>query len=426
MSKRIVIFHYHLNPGGVTRIIESQVESILANNPKQEILVHCGKISDKEKLNKKGVLIIENDLFNYLDENQANIHQIYDDTKNALLKNIKETDILHVHNLNLGKNPVITLLFSELANEGFPLVNHAHDFAEDREKNWNFLKQVIEVDFKQNLNKVLYPQLENYQFACLNSFDYNRLLSYGVEEQRVHLVPNPVIFTESTTTFDAKEICNDLQISPSKKTITYPVRVIRRKNIGEFILLCLLLKEEANWVVTQPPKNPVEIVPYDKWKDFCLKENIPVCFEAGTKVDFEGLIKMSDFCITTSIQEGFGMVYMEPWLLGTPVIGRNIEMVTKDLISSGVNFPLLYNSILIDESKDFGQMSMEDQMQFIIRIKKDIIAKNELFKLNPFLPKMLNDISNTLISENKDIILKEYSLTKFSQRLNGIYKRITA
>lgn len=425
MGKRIVIFHYHLNPGGVTRIVESQVESLLDDDREREIIILCGKVANKGNLQTNGVKIIENELFNYIDENITDYHKVYQKTKEALLNEIKETDILHVHNLNLGKNPIITLIFSELAREGYSLVNHAHDFAEDREKNWKLLKSVIETEFGGNLNQVLYPSLNNYLFACLNSFDYNRLLSYGVERNKVTMVPNPVIFSERSTSFNAEEICETLQISPAKKTITYPVRVIRRKNIGEFILLCYLFQDIANWVVTQPPKNPVEITPYEKWKNFCLKENIPVCFEAGTKVDFEALIKMSDYCITTSIQEGFGMVYMEPWLLGTPVIGRDIEMVTKDLINSGVSFPLLYNSIQIDEGKDFGQLDMDEQILFILKIKKDANTRKKLFQLNPFLNEMLNDISNTLISENKNLILKEYSLEKFSQRLNGIYKRFT-
>ena len=60
-----------------------------------------------------------------------------------------------------------------------------------------------------------------------------------------------------------------------------------------------------------------------------------------------------------------------------------------------------------------------------IEIENDNFAKKTLFELNPFLLKMLNTIDNDLISENKSIILKEYSLDKFSERLNGIYKRFT-
>ena len=131
------------------------------------------------------------------------------------------------------------------------------------------------------------------------------------------------------------EICDQLNLEQNKLLITYPVRVIQRKNIGEFILLAALFNENANFVVTQPPQNPVEIERYKKWVDFCKKEKINVTFEAGTKVDFEKLLIASDFCITTSYNEGFGMVYLEPWLLNTPVVGRDIDFISKDFRADG-------------------------------------------------------------------------------------------
>ena len=62
------------------------------------------------------------------------------------------------------------------------------------------------------------------------------------------------------------------------------------------------------------------------------------------------------------------MVYMEPWLLGTPVGGRNLGFITSDLKNSGMVFPLLYDQIKVEannEIKDFGSLDMEDQMDFI-------------------------------------------------------------
>ena len=108
-----------------------------------------------------------------------------------LLTNVS---VLHVHNLNLGKNPVLTYAIYKLAQKGIPVFNHAHDFAEDRPVNYQFLKDIIEENFDENLKHVLYPDFPNYHFGVFNSFDYKRLVEYGVDKQNILLLPNPVTF----------------------------------------------------------------------------------------------------------------------------------------------------------------------------------------------------------------------------------------
>jgi glycosyltransferase involved in cell wall biosynthesis len=182
------------------------------------------------------------------------------------------------------------------------------------------------------------------------------------------------------------------------------------------------------WVVTQPPKNPVEIEPYERWKKFCKEENIPLIFEAGLKVDFEDLLRASDFCFTTSIKEGFGMVYMEPWLINTPVIGRNLKNITNDLEQSGMRFPLLYDTLNImnkGELTDFGRLEMQDQMHFIRKLDRDNSLEKDLFGYNAFLRNLLNSVDHKLVSQNKKTILLEYSLENYGQRLKALYKELT-
>ena len=58
-------------------------------------------------------------------------------------KSLSENAILHCHNPNLGKNPSLTLAVYKLAMEGYPIVNHCHDFPEDRPENLSLLKEII-------------------------------------------------------------------------------------------------------------------------------------------------------------------------------------------------------------------------------------------------------------------------------------------
>ena len=423
---RVLIFHYHLNPGGVTRIIESQVEALLQLDEPPEILLltgHCDNITFYES---KNVSVIINEALNYLTERKdydATLKEI----DNVFSDHLRKGDILHFHNLNLGKNPLVTLLVSEYVQRGFKIINHAHDFSEDRPINQQYLKEIIEEKHQKSLQHVMYPQQNNYHYAVLNSFDRNRLVNMGVPSKRISFLPNPVVFNmnnlEGSIDEWKKEIVGILNADVDKPIITYPVRVIRRKNIGEFILLASLF-DEANWIVTQPPKNPVEIEPYKYWVEFAKEHNIAIYWEAGTKVNFEKLLRSSDFCISTSFQEGFGMVFMEPWLLETPVIGRNIPMVTEDMINSGMEFTCLYDKLLIYDDNQLHELSQEEQMQHILRIKNDDTAKSTFINKNPFIKNLLNMPAKDLITRNKEVILKNYSLNNYGKRLDEVYRKI--
>jgi len=425
---QIVIAHSHLNPGGVTRIIESQIESL--SNDTVKVLV--GSCSNPETITSKGAeLHIIEDL-NYLEQREYNdkeamimLHQVHRKIKNQLPSNA----ILHFHNLNLGKNPIVTYAVYLLAKEGAKVFNHAHDFAEDRPANYAFLKSILSDIFLQRIEEVLYPQLPNYHYGVLNSFDFERLEKFGVQKERIEWLPNPVTFQTRQNISDKNgaktQICKSLALDEKKLLVTYPVRVIQRKNIGELILLSALFGDMVNFVVTQPPKNPHEILLYEKWMKFCNAENIDVTFEAGNKVDFETLIIASDFCITTSYREGFGMVYLEPWLLNTPVVGRNIDYITRDFNADGFQFPMLYNQIIIPATNaDFKDLEMEIQMNIISEIKNNTSKKTGILEQNKALQMLFEKTGSEITEKNKKIIKEKYSLKGYGSKLQNRYKKM--
>lgn len=425
---QILIAHSHLNPGGVTRIIESQIESL----PEDDIKVLVGSCPNPESIRSKGAELHIIEDFNYLEKRKYSdkeamelLHKVHDEIKAFCTPDT----ILHFHNLNLGKNPIVTYAVYLLAKEGLQVFNHAHDFAEDRPSNHQFIKEILSDIFLQDVNEILYPQLPNYIFGVLNSFDYERLVSYGVARDRIEWLPNPVTFPVSENALGKEEskteICETLNIDKEKLLVTYPVRVIQRKNIGEFILLAKLFAHKANFVVTQPPQNPVEIEMYKQWVEFCKKEKIQLTFEAGTKVDFEKLLTGSDFCITTSYKEGFGMVYLEPWLLNTPVVGRDIDFITKDFKDDGFEFPTLYFKIHIPGVKtDFKDLNMKMQMEIISGVNNGRIEKQKIFEQNPILNTLFRKVADHVTESNKTIIKNNYSLKGYGIKLQKRYKKM--
>jgi hypothetical protein len=49
--------------------------------------------------------------------------------------------------------------------------------------------------------------------------------------------------------------------------------------------------------------------------------------------------------ITTSVGEGFGLAFLEPWLAGRPLRGRDLPPITADFRAAGVALPGLYERL---------------------------------------------------------------------------------
>lgn len=423
---KIAILHYHLHPGGVTRIIESQVMGLSKPGRIGEMLILCGN-GDSESGFAEVPLIADPCLL--YDESEEHLSRLREkaDTIMAFIIRNAEGFILHCHNPNLGKNPALTLALYQLAQRGYKILNHCHDFPEDRPENMQRLNNM----FSQaglSPREVLYPDLPGYHFAVLNTCDYKRIIENGVPPARVHLLQNPVSVSSRKKGSRKADIVNRLGLDPGKRIITYPVRAIRRKNIGEFILLAVLFETSCQFNITQAPKNPVELPAYIRWKKFCAQNNIPVKFETGMAVNHEDLIRISDFCITTSIREGFGMVYLEPWLAGTPVSGRNLSCITDDLRKYNLDFPRLYDRIEVKTgtgSCDFRDLTQDEQENLILRLLRSSREKEIFLSANLFLNSLLNDVKPELIRKNRQIIRKYFSVTNYGKRLLTLYKGVS-
>jgi hypothetical protein len=413
----------------VTRIIHSQIDSLKKAVPGMEITVLSG--TEDENIRSKGANLEVLKEINYLskeDVSPQKIAIILNSIENALKKLSDDDTIIHAHNLNLGKNPALTFVISKMAEKGSMIFNHCHDFAEDgRPENLDFMNMIIEGFLDESLNDILYPKYPNYRYGILNKRDMDTLKSSGVSEERMEFLPNPVHFPEKTLDMDKNAIIKKLtgayRINPELPFYTYPVRVIRRKNIGEFILFAMLFKDKANWLSTLPPQNPVEKVNYEKWKKFCASKRINVCFETGLKLSFDETMFLTDRCISTSVKEGFGMAFLEPWTFGIPVSGRNINYVTDDFKENGLRLEHLYDCIFA-EGKDFSELTVNQQMDFIAKLKRNEKMANEFIEENRLLEKLFSKMPCEKIIENSKKIKKFYSLESYGKRLNGIYGKM--
>ena len=135
------------------------------------------------------------------------------------------------------------------------------------------------------------------------------------------------------------------QLDANTQWILYPVRGIRRKNIGEFCLLSMLMPEHAVLGVTLPPTTAIEAESYLRWKAFAQTYAPRAVFDAGTwpAVPFLENLAASRRVVSTSVAEGFGMAFLEPWLAGRGVVARRLPGVVDDFEENGLQLDRFYD-----------------------------------------------------------------------------------
>ena len=197
----------------------------------------------------------------------------------------------------------------------------------------------------------LYRQASQIHYAALNRSDVDLLAEAGVGQQRLHLLPNPVAADVETVTAAAKKearqvLLESVGLPEEHRYLLYPVRGIRRKNLGELLLWSAVVRD-TTFAVTLAPLNPAERSSYDCWVTLTKELALPVRFDVGRTIPFETNYAAADAIMTTSVAEGFGLVYLESTLSDRPLLGRELPGVTGDFRRSGMQFPGLSTQLLV-------------------------------------------------------------------------------
>jgi glycosyltransferase involved in cell wall biosynthesis len=309
---KVVLVHYHLKPGGVTTVVLHQARALLEAG--DEVLVLSGEepgaSSAWENIPVKVVPELHYDQWRPVQG-----RDIAEAVREAVKPVWNRADVFVVHNPLIRKNSALLAALKELGR-GECLLLQNHDLAED-----------FRPDVYANEE---YP--ENCHYAVINSRDYAFLLASGLKREGLHLIPNEV----SSVAADP---------GPEPHRYLYPVRGIRRKNLGEILLLSLFIPEGRTVAITQPPTTERDMAVYRRWKELALELGLPVEFEAGTGKNFSRVLGSAAAVVTTSIKEGFGFSFLEPWTAGLAVAGRRIDYVCGDFEEAGLRFDAFYNSI---------------------------------------------------------------------------------
>jgi hypothetical protein len=172
--------------------------------------------------------------------------------------------------------------------------------------------------------------------------------------------------------------------------------------------------------------------------------------------------------ITTSIREGFGFSFLEPWTAGRAVVGRRLEAVAPDFERRGVDLSSLYHGIsvpldLIDSLRlreiwtktildlygqygmkeapydpgeawfritaggkvDFAYLDKFTARGLIDSCRKDETVRGLLVKENTFLGTLIEPMNDgSLIERNRRAVLENYSRDQYRVTLLDIYRKV--
>ena len=483
MDVNIAIIHYHLNRGGVTQVIANHLRSLNSvargHNAMRVALLHGGKTEGwpenlKDELGNLRVESLALPELDY-DDGHPRVEQLSTRILEALasLGFAADSTVLHVHNHALGKNVSLPGAISILCLKGYRFLLQIHDFAEDsRPANYRRLTECQ--DDTTPIGEVLYPQASSIHFSVLNRRDQQILLAAGVDKQRLHFLPNPVApFGEFPRRDEARrKLEARFGIPTRQRLLLYPIRGIRRKNLGEALLWSALGGGDLSIGITLAPLNPIEKPFYDAWCQLARRVDLPVRFELGAEggLTFLENLAASDQILTTSIAEGFGMVYLESWLAQRSLIGRDLPEITADFKDAGLDLTSLYDELVIpmdwidrdqlrgalkaactravrgydlpsskwqeiDQSiesnleldqVDFARLDSNLQRQVIESVLQSAERRQRLIDGNPKIGRALIDpLSTARRNEpNAEVVRSSYSLDSSGRRLLEIYDQV--
>ncbi|MGC1482107.1 MAG: glycosyltransferase [Chthoniobacterales bacterium] len=295
VSGHLVVVHYHLRPGGVRRVIEMALPAIVRAGSLRRVTLVVGEGG--------------------ADDGVAGLR--------AALEGGAELRV----------------------------VSHHHDFwFENRWARWEEMRAAGFASLEEVGEVIFSPSLRH---AVINGLD-----ARGVDGAVA--LPNPVGFSRKDAEAprgelltrrreDAKGWLTEL-LGDSSPVWVAATRLLRRKNLAEAVLLHRWLRPEG-WLVTTAGVSSAAEEDYaralgDAARDGGWRVRFSVLAEGGGP-DVEALVAASEAVVMTSVQEGFGLPYLEAAAAGKPLVARRLPNVMPDLEGWGFRFPRSYDEVWI-------------------------------------------------------------------------------
>jgi hypothetical protein len=388
----LVTIHYHMLPGGVCSAIKNSVFALsrsgwLAHRTLRVLTGRTEGVAEfAEYLKGMGIPAeIEVDArLDYGDRVWSERDDFWRDASALatwLLQQSGETSVFWAHNPTLGKNALLTaglmLAVQQAEAEDSPhrFLYHIHDFAECG-RLWNLanLRQCWGGGGLEDF----YPVASNVGYAVLNSADSLRLTHAGIPKERIFHLPNAVVSSRAEKKKNKESIAVELQryahnrgyrFEPERQWWTLPIRLIRRKNVVEALLLAATTDDPPQLLVTLDANSEPERPYAEAVKDLFRTQNHAALVGFGHELvgsvfGFDDLLLSSDVVVTTSLLEGFGFTFLEGANRGIPLLGRNLTELTSDFAAAGFPGSSLYEQFRVPVDRETREEMITKGRQF--------------------------------------------------------------
>jgi glycosyltransferase involved in cell wall biosynthesis len=365
---KLVVIHYHLRPGGIRRIIELAAPHLALQfgGRVESIVVASGEAGDRKwneyfvgQLRPIPVRFFVDPSFNYVSEQKLPVQRLTKQVRTGVGKLLAGADarncLVWSHNPGIARNLVLTReLARATAARNIPLVAHHHDWWFDNR--WLRWPEMRRFGFRSlaSAARTIFPSEGNVCHVAINHSDAAVLQRHFPE--RADWLPNLAERGRMPEPRKMQAIRDWLagKLADGDAPVwILPCRLLRRKNIAEALLLTRWLRPEA-WLVTTGGASSVDERHYTNklsiaahrhhWR---LRLGILQGDETG-KPGVAELLAVSEAVMLTSIQEGFGLPYLEAAAAQRPLIARVIPNIAPDLKRFGFRFPQYYDELLID------------------------------------------------------------------------------
>jgi glycosyltransferase involved in cell wall biosynthesis len=398
----------------------------------------------------------------------------------VMAESLEPHDLVCFENTTVGNHPAVSYAVHAYARACLERAPHkrflvrAHDFLLDRPANLANARKFDAVlpPGSSGWRDVYFPRLPNLAYIGLTTGACATLAAQGIDPRACHYLPNSIddrLVMPDDRCWELRSALAGLGVPPAARVVYYPVRCVPRKNVEEAVLLMLLLGQvdragagaaggvPYHLIISMDSPEP-RTAPYARMiKDWVRQEGVPVTVGFGSLLSLERVIRpdgtirefgvsdayaIADLVVTTSLLEGFGLAYTEPWALGRLVIGRNLPAVTRDLVADdGLDLTHLYDRLETGtgDFADFGRETVGPglagnapdpgalgrRFEFILRCRDSAQAMDALVDRNraalgALAAAMAPARRQQLLTRNREVVARRYSQAVISRRFAAI------
>ena len=269
---------------------------------------------------------------------------------------LRHGGLIWAHNLGLGRNLFLSRELGLICRAcSVPLVSHHHDWW--LENRWHHFAGLRAPGFRKisSVAAAILPSGRFIVHAAINQADAAVLQKHF--SNHAGWLPNPAEPESPPPAgrVQAARAWLDAQLGEPAPVWLLPCRLLRRKNIAEALLLARWLRPQA-WLVTTGGPSSAEEHPYAEalsaaaqangWR---LRLGVLHGDETG-KPSVPELMAASEAVVLTSIQEGFGLPFLEAAAARRPLLARSLPNIAPDLAKFGFAFPQSYPELMVDPS----------------------------------------------------------------------------